>query len=357
MENQKFEHRSVIKFLVLEGQSPSSIYERMVAVYGDSAPSRTVVFDWVRRFKDGQLNIHDDPRCGRPITATDETNVKAVESLVVEDRRITIQQIADTLDISTGTVHGILHDQLQMRKVCARWVPHLLSPDQRYERVQASQELLARYSTEGNDFLFRIITGDESYIYYYDPESKQSSRQWTRSDSLPPTKLKREKSVGKVLYSFFWDYKGIIVKEPAPEGVTITKAYYANLLMNELHPQIRKVRRGLISAGVILQHDNARPHTSHFVSGIVHDLKYELLRHPAYSPDLAASDFFLFPVLKDYLKGKHYNDRRALGSGVYQCLNPMGEDDFTAAIQKLPKRWQKCIAAEGRYFEKENIHS
>ena len=88
----------------------------------------------------------------------------------------------------------------------------------------------------------------------------------------------------------------------------------------------------------------------------IHNPKYELLRHPRYSADLAPSDYFLFPVLKDHLKGKHYNDRSALGSGVYQCLDRMCEDDFTAAIQKLPARRQKCIAAEGRYFEKENIH-
>ncbi|CAF1533617.1 unnamed protein product, partial [Rotaria sp. Silwood1] len=179
MEIQKLEHRSVIKFLVLEGHSPSNIYERMVVVYGDHAPSRTRVFEWAHRFKDGRLNKLDPLRIPiflknrnrRPaITATDDQTVKAIESLIIEDRRITIHQIADAVGISTDTVDGIIHDQLHMTKVSARWVPHLLTPDQRYERVQACQELLARYSTEGNDFLFRIITGDESWLYYYDPE-------------------------------------------------------------------------------------------------------------------------------------------------------------------------------------------
>ena len=63
MENQKLEYHSVIKFLVLEGQSPTNIYKRMVVVYGDHTPSRTAVFEWVRRFKNGQLNIEDNPRC------------------------------------------------------------------------------------------------------------------------------------------------------------------------------------------------------------------------------------------------------------------------------------------------------
>jgi hypothetical protein len=86
MENQKFEHRSIIKFLALEGQSPSNIYERMVVLYSNHAPSRTTVFEWVHRFKDGQLNVEDGPKCGRPITATDDRTIKAVECLIIEDR-------------------------------------------------------------------------------------------------------------------------------------------------------------------------------------------------------------------------------------------------------------------------------
>lgn len=340
----------------MEGQSPTDIYERIMVVYGDDAPSRTTVFEWARRFKDGQFTIEDGPRSGRPSTATDDQTIEAVESLVIEDRRITIQQISDILRSSTGTVHNILHEQLRMTKFCSTWVPHLLTLDQRHQRVEACEELLARYSMEGNDFLFRIVTGDESFFYFYQPESKQTSKQWKRADSPPPTKLKQEKSTNKVFYSFFWDYKGIIVKEPAPVGTTITKTYYENILVNELHPEIKKQRRGLLSAGVILHHGNAPAHTSHLVSSAIHNLQYEVLRHPPYSSDLMPSDYFLFRVLKDYLRGRHYNDRSSLGSSIHQCLNSVSKDDFTTAIQKLPERWQRCISAEGRYFEKEHMY-
>ena len=69
-----------------------------------------MVYQWARRFKNGQLDIEDTPRSGRPIKATDKKNIKAVGHVVVEDHRITIQEIAEILDISSGTVHGILHD-------------------------------------------------------------------------------------------------------------------------------------------------------------------------------------------------------------------------------------------------------
>ena len=109
MENQKFQRRSIIKFLVLEGQSPSNIDERMTAVYGDSGSSRTMLFKWARSFKNGQLKIEDRPRSARPISATNEKNIKAGEKLVVEDCEIPIQEIAEILRISSSTVHTIIY--------------------------------------------------------------------------------------------------------------------------------------------------------------------------------------------------------------------------------------------------------
>ena len=112
-------------------------------------------------FKNGQLNVEDNPRFGRPITSTDDQTVRAVEGLIIEDRRITIQQIAYAVGVPNYTENGIIHDQLHMTNVSSRWVPYLVTSDQKHERIQSCQELLARYLAEGNDFLFRIITGDE----------------------------------------------------------------------------------------------------------------------------------------------------------------------------------------------------
>ena len=88
MENQTFAHRSIIKFLILEGESPSNIHELMTEVYGDSVPSCMMVFVWTHRFNNGQLSIEDRRRSGRSISATNNKNIKAVEYLIVEDRRI-----------------------------------------------------------------------------------------------------------------------------------------------------------------------------------------------------------------------------------------------------------------------------
>ena len=139
----------------------------------------------------------------------------------------------------------------------------------------------------------------------------------------------------KLYIPFFWHHTGIILKEYTSVGIAIAKIYYADILVNKLHPEIKEQWRGLISAGVILHHDNAPAHTSFLVSSTIHDLKHELLRHPHYSPDLVSIDYFVFPVLKDYLKRRHYNNRSSLGSSICRCLNSMSEDDFTAAIKSF----------------------
>lgn len=107
---------------------------------------------------------------------TVDQTIKAVQNLIIEDCRIAIRQIAYALGISVSTAHRIIHGELHMNKVCSRWVPHLLTPDQRYERVQSCQELLACYAAEGDNF-FRIINSDESFMHYYQTEAKQSSEE------------------------------------------------------------------------------------------------------------------------------------------------------------------------------------
>lgn len=318
---QKLEQRSVIRFLALEGEKASKILERMNAVYGASCMSKSRVYEWFQRFKDGRQSLGDDEHPGRPVSATDQSMVDHVEQLVLDDRRVTVEEVSDTIGISVGSVHMIIRKKLKMRKVCAHWVPKQLQPDQKARRLEVCQELLDRFRAEGDDFLHRIVTQDESWFHFSEPESKQSSMQWKHVDSPRPRKFLLKPSANKVLYSFFWDYRGVILQHAVEKGTTINGVYHASLLRDQLHPAIKRERRGRVTAGVILQQDNAPPHTSQVGMAAVAELGYELIPHPAYSPDLAPSDFFLFPRAKEELRGRRFESRHALGSGIFQCLN------------------------------------
>ena len=102
----------------------------------------------------------------------------------------------------------------------------------------------------------------------------------------------------------FWDAKGVIMLDLLPKRSTITGVYYAKLL-GQLRTAIREKRRGKLAKGVLLQQDNARVHTFKVAMDAVERNGYEFIPHPAYSPGLAPSDFFLFPNFKKDIRGLH----------------------------------------------------
>ena len=102
--------------------------------------------------------------------------------MIRRNRRLILREVADEVGISIGSCHQILTDKLQMRRVSAKFVPRLLADDQKENRVEISQELLANANGDKN-FLKKIITGDETWVYGYDVETKMQSTQWMGSGS------------------------------------------------------------------------------------------------------------------------------------------------------------------------------
>ena len=122
--------------------------------------------------------------------------------------------------------------------------------------------MLNRYNNEGENFLRRIVTGDEIWVYHYEPESKRQSLEWKHPGSPVTKKFKIQASAGKVMLTFFWDQNGPILKDYLKQERTIDCARYSNLLASKLKPAIRIKRRRLLSNTVLFLHDNARPHTA-----------------------------------------------------------------------------------------------
>jgi histone-lysine N-methyltransferase SETMAR len=351
MNFENFEHRSVIKFLTKQGKAPKDIYQSLVSVYGDRAPPKSTVKYWAAEFKRGRKSIEDDSRSGRPVEATTPENCAAVERLVMADRRLKVQQIAETLGISYGSVETILHEQLGMSKVCARWVPKMLTPVQKADRVDMSKELLALYESDANDFCARIVTGDETWIHHWDPESKQESMQWKHSDSPPPKKFRTQPSAGKIMATIFWDSMGVLLIDYMPHNTTINGAYYA-ALMDQLHKSIKEKRTGKLAKGVLLLIDNAPAHTARVSQAAIRKWDFEQLNHPPYSPDLAPSDYYLFRHLKKELRGKRFEEDDELKWATESWLKSVGENFYLNGIEDLQKRWNKCIDVGGDYIEK-----
>jgi predicted DNA-binding transcriptional regulator len=182
------EHRAVIKFFTRKGLNATEISKELDNVYKDSAPSYRTVAKWVAEFKDPERGFEDAPRSDRPSTAVTDENIQAVERLVMRDRQISVRRVADQLDISKTIVHEILNDYLGMKKVYTKWVPKLLTPLQRANRVECCEELLQESKEDSIGFLGRIVTGDETWIHHYDPLSQLEAKVWKKPGEKTPTR-------------------------------------------------------------------------------------------------------------------------------------------------------------------------
>jgi len=150
-------------------------------------------------FKHSDFSTCDAPHPGRPKTVTTPEIIDQIHELILENRRISAKSIAEQLGISRERVRSIIHEGLDMRKLSAKWAPKCPNADQKRQRCQSSEQILEFFRRDPNDFLSRLVTMDETWLYHYDPETKQQSMEWRHSDSPRPKKFRVQKSTGKVL--------------------------------------------------------------------------------------------------------------------------------------------------------------
>ena len=124
------------------------------------------------------------------------------------------------------------------------------------------------------------------------------------------------------------------------------------MLIDRLKPEIRSKRRGQLSKGIVLLHDNASLHTAAHTIETLQKLKFEVLAHPPCSPDLAPSDYRLFGPLKEALRGCQFTSEQELKEAVHAWLTAQPKKFFSEGIKKLVQRWKKCIGKLGDYVEK-----
>jgi len=131
--------------------------------------------------------------------------------MILDDWQMKVHETAETIGISKECVGYILHEELDMKKLCTRRVPRLLTADQKHTRMKISEQCLERFNKNKTDFVRRFITMDETWIHHYTPESKRQSKQWTEAGCSAPKTTRSVPSAGKFMASVFWDAEGILL--------------------------------------------------------------------------------------------------------------------------------------------------
>jgi len=175
-------------------------------VCGEQTVDRSTVSHWATCFCEGRVTINDDQSPGRLKTSTDELSVKLVAYFLAQDRRATCEEISRATGILPTSVFRILTNDLQKRKICARWVPHCLAAEQKQKHLEIATLLKQRFNIQGQAFLYQIVTTDETWIRDFEPELKLQSNEWRSRTSPRPKKFQRLPSKVKQMMIFAYDH-------------------------------------------------------------------------------------------------------------------------------------------------------
>ena len=175
-------------------------------------------------------------------------------------RLLTIREVAEEVRIAFGTCQKILTEDLQMRRVTAKFVPCLLMAEQKDDCVSFYTEL-HEWAQNDPNFMSSLITGDECWVYGYDPETKKMSSQRNMASSPRPNKAQQVNSNVKTMLIVFFDIDRLVVHhEYVSRGQTVNKEFYRTVLQC-LRDAVCKHRPEKWRSGSwILHHDNASAH-------------------------------------------------------------------------------------------------
>ena len=174
--DQKTEICSSIKCRIKFNIDSKQIFNELCVIYGPQTISMRTVFRWVKAFKAGEFSVEDDSRPRRPKTSVTKANIADVKIVVEQDARLSVKDIGSCTGISEGSVQTILKKRLDLRKDCARWVPHLLTEEPKTQCLICARELLKTYKGCNSRVISNLLTGDETWVHMFEPQRRADNK-------------------------------------------------------------------------------------------------------------------------------------------------------------------------------------
>jgi len=323
------------------GNNAAEAARNINTAFGEGTASERTTRRWFEKFRSGDMSLENEPR-GRPKEAIDNNQLK---DLIQSDTRQTVRDIAEKLGVHYSTVSRHLESIGKVKKL-DKWVPHELTDRHKARRFEVCTSLLAR--NKRDSFLHRVVTCDEKWILY---DNRRRSAQWLDKDEAPKHMPKPSLHPRKVMVTVWWSAAGVIHYSFLKPGETINAEKYCAELQ-QMHEKLCKQQPALVNRhGILLLHDNARPHISQKTVLKLHQLEYETLPHPAYSPDLSPTDYHFFKHLHHFLAEKTFRNETSVKNAFEEFIASRNSDFYKSGINALVSRWQKCIESVGAFFD------
>jgi histone-lysine N-methyltransferase SETMAR len=340
----RLEQRYVIKFLYDEGNRPSKIERILKDHYKRDAPSLSTVQYWVRHVKCGRTDLNNIESPGR---TPDEGLAHAILRKHEEDPRCSVTDIGHALNIAPATAWHYLRDVLKMKLRNVKWIPHVLTEDQKAKRTEFAQSMLATLA-EHRDTSFRyLLTGDETWMFYAYYKKRYWMSPWEDVEEVQRPSHHQKKR----MLSVFFNGQGDFFCNFLPEGETMNSTYYVEQILAPLSEFDLSQRSGEREQVLTLHFDNAPIHNSAEVEGYLEDRGLSRMPHPAYSPDLAPCDFYLFGYLKGALAGQSFQTLEDLSDAVHEVLSTISPETLVSVFENWVTRLEACCRNGGEYYK------
>ncbi|KAL4465542.1 hypothetical protein ABPG72_013991 [Tetrahymena utriculariae] len=346
---EKTEYRSYIKGRTLLGVKPIDIHRELNDIMEEEVPHYSTVTRLSKSFNEGRMEVEDLKRTSSPKSAINDESIKQIRDLIEEDPHITYDEMEEQTTLSRGTIFNIIKYSLGLKKITSRFVPYILTVQNKQKRVEYSQQNL-NYFRDGAGRLCDILTENEVFIYQKQIGRKQSNKLWVGQGQKPFAIKKPNNYDKKYLFSILFRSTGwVYIHLVGDRQQSIDNQYYIN---NILVPALQVIRDQRPKSGtkiISLLHDNARAHTHENVLAFLKQNQVTPIKHPPYSPDLSPCHYWLFDFIKQRL-GDHTNEE-SLFEEVTKILNKIPISEYKKAFEKRIERLELCVKYQGEYFE------
>jgi len=209
------------------GMTAADTLQFIHSARGESSVSRSTVFRLFSEFSSGKRDSFEDAdRNGRPKTGRTTENIDTIQDMLEENSSVSIDCLAECSRLSHGTVSRILHDDLQMKSVLAKWVPHTLSDVQKEARVKCALDMLAFYHRNRASFPRKLVIIDEKWVYYRAIGTKADNRSWLKEGEPKPQVPRRIQHEKKSMIILAVCFDGKFYLDVVPQHQNVDGDYY-----------------------------------------------------------------------------------------------------------------------------------
>ena len=345
MTEEKLSRENIRSFILIYfklGRSAEETRQDLFTALGVDAPGIATVYRWRQKFRNGDASLDDEDRAGRP---TNSHAVEVVRAWLDEHPNSSVRVISCGLTLPRSTVYDILTKNLGLRKFKSKWIPHMLTDEQKSRRISLSRDLLSILSGMSERKLCSVITADESWFHL---TTDRDGRWAERPEDVPP-RVKGD-FPRKVMVFVAWCPYGPKLVVPLPPNTSFNSTFVSDVLVERFkEAAIFGKKRGSLE-GLVLHWDNARPHVSNVTTGLFGASGVTTLPHPPYSPDVAPCDFYLFGYLKHLLAGQSFDNADDLVQAIWKIMEQIPKSVYVSVYTEWMTRLQRVIDLEGEYY-------